>query len=157
MRKNRTLNSVEGEDNRLNRREKEEMVAMERRLGEIREEPMEICVNGGAGKGMEQLMKHFTVIVMDENKTLVRMTLDKFDPYLVADKFPTPYLILIPASPATTLLSSSTLYPVLSLTKDIYQLLTRGYPQSYLKRATMIPPIVKYFPKELASLILANV
>lgn len=52
------------------------------------------------GIGLEALLHSFVILLMDEDKSFKKITLDNhkqlLDPYLLQEKLSTPYVVLVP-------------------------------------------------------------
>lgn len=102
--------------------------------------------------GLQALLKSFTILMLDEDKSIKRITPENskqlLDPYILQEKLPTPYVALIPNvvgrnQQPDILLSLSNLYQNLSFLKDLVKL-SSGKIQTPFKRLTNIPQSLSY-------------
>jgi len=79
--------------------------------------------------GLEGLRAHYSVICLNDDKDIIKS--DELDAYTLAEMVAgaSPYLVLIPKSPATILMSASKQYECLCLLKDVKKL--RKAPSEY--------------------------
>ena len=79
---------------------------MQARLQELSQQPLQFCVRNittnSSQIGLESLLLSFAILLMIEDKTITRITIDnhrqKLDPYLLQERMLTPYAIFVPNS-----------------------------------------------------------
>eukprot|EP00347_Sterkiella_histriomuscorum_P024492 403330924 len=133
--------------------------SIKEKIHEVNQMPMKLCIMDLSNKmnqtnrvQISQLVEHFDVILMDDDKQILKFDTqsDKFDLYMIQEKLHSPYMILIPADQSKILVSQSeALYYNLNFLKDFVKLQSQK-PQytltpQLLKRHTQLPVLLHSF------------
>ena len=95
--------------------------------------------------GLQVLLATHVIILIDESKSIKRITEANFDPYMLAEKLRTSHLVMLPSSTSLILASQSQLYQPMCLLRD-FRLTLTGLNTLKIRnpyaRLSALPPLV---------------